>query len=211
MAATDAERADGPTVDHQFVTVLAQAVDALHTAPIGFGLIGGVASAVYGRPRCTYDIDVFCRPEDARAALDALECHGFTTETTNPSWIYKAFRDGVVIDLIFRAKNEIYFDSAMRDRVRTMTFEGVEIPLVAPEDIVVTKAIAADESSPAHWWDALCILALNDMDWDYLIDRARKGPNRTASLLHFALSVDLPVPVGAVRRLDEMIVDRLEG
>lgn len=97
----------------------------------------------------------------------------------------------------------------MRERVRAGWFEGIEVVLVAPEDVVVMKALAADETSPTHWWDALCMLSLDDLDWDYLLERARKGPNRVSSLLHFALSVDLPVPASAVSRLDELIASRL--
>lgn len=211
MAVTDAEGTTGTVANREFLDVLGATVGALGATSIPFALIGGVASAIYGRPRLTADIDVFCRPEHALEVLAALERHGFTPEATNPAWIYKAYRGDVVVDVIFRAKNEIYFDAAMQERVQRRTFEGIEVPLVAPEDIVITKAIATDESSPAHWWDALCILALNDIDWDYLLTRARKGPNRTASLLHFALSVDLPVPVRAVRQLDDLIAHRLEG
>lgn len=210
MVATGADRVGNSGVDDVFVKVLADTVAALEPTPISYGLIGGVASAVYGRPRCTTDIDIFCRIDEADAVLESLATAGFEVERTNPSWIFKARRDGVVVDVIFKAKAEVYFDEAMSERVRTGVFEGVEVPLVAPEDIIVTKAIAADESSPAHWWDALCIVGLNELDWDYLLDRARKGPNRTASLLHFALSIDLPVPTRVVRQLDQMIARRLE-
>jgi predicted nucleotidyltransferase len=191
--------------DDDFVRVLRDVVDALDAAEIPFGIIGGVASAAYGRPRWTKDIDVFCRVEDAEPVLDVLESHGFDVERTNPTWIYKAFRNDVVVDVIFKAKAEVYFDEAMRARVERRSLWGVEVPLVPAEDIVITKAIATDESSPNHWWDALCILAGNDLDWDYLLERARKGPNRVASLLHFALSTDVAVPAAVVRQLDEMI------
>jgi predicted nucleotidyltransferase len=203
MVATDPE-SGAPGADAVFVKVLADAVAALD-GKVPFGVIGGVASAAYGRPRCTNDIDVFCRSDDAVAVLEVLEAHGFDVEQTNPSWIYKAFRDDVMIDVIFKAKADIYFDEAMQDRVASRPVWGVDVPLVAPEDIVVTKAIATDESSPAHWWDALSVIAHNDLDWDYLLERARHGPNRVASLLHFAVSTDVSVPTRVVRQLDELI------
>lgn len=203
----------GPTgasaYDEAFLTALADVAAALAAGPNPFGIIGGVASAVYGRPRCTTDIDVFCRADDAVAVLGTLAGSGFDVERTNPAWIYKARRQGVTVDVIFKTKGEIYFDEAMRERVRSGTFEGIEVPLVAPEDVMVMKAITADETSPTHWWDALCILSLNELDWEYVLDRARKGPNRVASLLHFALSVDLPVPTSVVGRLDGLITGTL--
>ena len=188
-----------------FVSVLARVVSALRTAEVPYGILGGVAATSYGRPRCTKDIDVFCRPEDAHRILDVLEGEGFSVERTNPTWIFKAWIDEVVVDVSFKTKGEVYFDEEMRSRVRTREICGVEVPLIAPEDVVVTKVLATDETAPGHWWDALCIIASNELDWSYLLERARKGPNRVASVLHFALSADLIVPTAVVRALDEQI------
>ena len=77
---------------------------------LSFGLIGGVASAAYGRPRWTKDIDVFCRADDAETVLELLAARSFEVERTNPMWIYKAFRDDVQIDVIFKVRWEVYFD-----------------------------------------------------------------------------------------------------
>jgi predicted nucleotidyltransferase len=183
--------------------VLADVVTALHG--MAYGLIGGVASTAYGRPRWTKDIDVFCRAEDAEAVLERLTERLFEVERTNPMWIYKAFRDDVQIDVIFKVRNEVYFDEEMAARVRPVDLEGVSVPVLAPEDIVVMKAMAVDEESPWHWYDALGIITLVDLDWEYLHVRARKSPNRVLSLLHYATSIDVPVPVSAMRRLHELV------
>jgi predicted nucleotidyltransferase len=190
--------------DAAFADVLRTVVAALGDMP--FGVLGGVASAAYGRPRWTKDIDVFCRADDARCVLDILERHEFDVELTNPTWIYKAWRHDVLVDVIFKVKSEVYFDNAMLERIRRVEFEGVEVPILAPEDIVVTKAIAGDEESPWHWYDALGIIAVNELDWDYLLERARKSPNRVISLLHYAISIDIPVSMSALRRLHESVM-----
>lgn len=192
--------------DHvAFGEALASTVTVLDDAGVAFGVLGGVASAGYGRPRWTKDIDVFCRPEDADRALDALGEHGFEIERTNPAWIYKAFREGVQVDIIFKAKGGIYFDDRMFDRLQPVSLVGVEVPAIPPEDLVVIKAIVHDEESPRHWHDALGVLATATLDWDYLLDRARLGPNRVLSLLHYALSVDVPVPTSAIRHLHDVV------
>ena len=188
----------------EFLDVLLTVVSALEEVP--FGVLGGVASAAYGRPRWTKDIDVFCRADDAGRVLEILEQHGFDVERTNPTWIFKAWRHGVLVDVIFKVKSEVYFDAEMVERIRRVEFEGVEVPILAPEDIVVTKAIAGDEESPWHWYDALGIIAVNELDWDYLLERARKSPNRVISLLHYAISIDIPVSMGALRRLHESVM-----
>jgi len=189
-----------------FVPVLADVVRALEGLP--FCVLGGVASAAYGRPRMTKDIDVFVRRDDAERALEALAGFGFETEHTNPSWIFKGFRDGVLVDVIFKVKSDVYFDDEMAARVRTAEFAGVSIPVLAPEDLVVMKAFAAEEEAPWHWFDALGVLSVNELDWEYLCERARKSPNRVLSLLHYAQSIDVPVPASAVRNLHELIASR---
>jgi predicted nucleotidyltransferase len=188
-----------------FAGVLRRTIDVLATAGVSFAVLGGVASAGYGRSRWTKDIDVFCRPEDADRALDVLAAAGFDVERTNPAWIYKAFHDGVQVDVIFKVKGGLYFDERMAGRVRTVTLVGVDVPAIAPEDLVVMKALSHDEESPRHWHDALAVLATADLEWDYLLERARLGPNRVLALLHYALSVDVPVPVAAVNHLHEQV------
>ena len=188
-----------------FAAALARTVSVLQEAGIDFGVLGGVASAGYGRARWTKDIDVFCRPEDADRVLDVLAADGFEVERTNPSWIYKAFRDGVQVDVIFKGKGGFYFDDRMATRVQQVSLVGVEVPAIAPEDLVVMKALSHDEESSRHWHDALAVLASAPLDWEYLLERARLGPNRVLSLLHYALSVDVPVPTSAVNQLHELV------
>ena len=199
--------ADGLNGSHHesFAEALALTVTALDRAGISFGILGGVASAGYGRARWTKDIDVFCRPEDADVALEALGGVGFDVERTNPAWIFKAFRDGVQIDVIFKCKGGVYFDDRMASRLRIVNLVGVDVPAIAPEDLVVMKALSHDEDSARHWHDALGILSATELDWDYLLERARVGPNRVLALLHYALSVDVPVPVSAVKQLHSLV------
>ena len=199
--------ADGLNGSHHeaFGEALARTVAVLGDAGLPFAIVGGVASAGYGRARWTKDIDVFCRPEDADRALDALAADGFDVERTNPAWIYKAFRDGVQVDVIFKGKGGIFFDEGMAERIQIVTLVGVEVPAISPEDLIVLKALSHDEESPRHWHDALGVLASADLDWDYLLERARFGPNRVLALLHYSLSVDVPVPASAINQLHALV------
>src|SRR5205807_1424105 len=78
-----------------------EAVAALEEARIPYVLIGGLASSILGRPRSTEDVDLLVKKQDATRVLDALAGVGFQTERTNPLWIFKARKHGVVIDVIF--------------------------------------------------------------------------------------------------------------
>src|SRR5467141_555432 len=84
-----------------FTNVLSDAVQAFSQAGYPFLVLGGLASALVGRPRWTHDIDFLVRPDDARDVLEVLRSVGFTTEETDPVWIYKAFKDDVMVDIIF--------------------------------------------------------------------------------------------------------------
>ena len=63
---------------------------------------------------------------------------------------------------------------------------------------------AHSEETPRYWYDGLSVLARNELDWDYLLRRARHGPRRVMSFLLFARSNGLVIPqrvVDALRAL----------
>jgi predicted nucleotidyltransferase len=189
-----------------FLRVLDEALDALHTADIPFLLIGGIGSAVYGRDQGTRDIDVFVRPETARRVLEVLGARGFDTKEVAERWLAKALKHGVLVDVIFRSTRDILLGDEMLDRSRVMPFRGREVPLAPPEDLVVMKACAMSEDTSRYWYDAVSIIAHSELDWDYLVARAREhGARRLLSLLLFATSLDIVVPSEPIEALYDAI------
>lgn len=188
--------------DTELMRALDDAVAALRADRIPFLVIGGIASAVWGRDRGTTDIDLFVRPESVAAVVDALEREGFETSTEFEHWLHKGRRNGVTVDVIFRATRDILIDDEMLRRASTRVFRDRELPVAPPEDLIVMKAAAAAEDTARYWYDALGILSGGDLDWDYLVARARQhGARRVLSLLLFAASVDLVVPPGPLEQL----------
>lgn len=195
--------------DDRLPVVLDETMAALREAGIQFLLIGGVGSCVFGRDRGTRDIDVFVRPESAENALSALAARGFRTKKEYEHWLYKAWKDDVLVDVIFRSSRDILLDQEMLDRARTVTFRGREVPVAPPEDLVVMKAVAASEDTPRYWYDAIAMIGQTELDWDYLVARARqRGARRILSLLLFADSVDLVVPPEPIEALYEAVGSR---
>ena len=96
-----------------FLSVLRDAIAALEDKSIPYVLMGGISSATLGRPRGTNDIDLFVEPDNARLTLDALEASGFTTQETDPRWLYKGFKEDILVDVIFRSTGDIYLDEEM--------------------------------------------------------------------------------------------------
>ncbi len=200
------ESFEGQVVDEPlFLAVLKQTVEALDGAGVPYAAMGGIASSVLGRDRWTHDVDLFVGPDDADRALGALADAGFRTQRTNEHWLYKGIKDGVLVDVLFRAKGDITFDEQMHARSRIGEFKGQPVRVLPPEDLLVIKALIHDEETPRHWHDALGLLAGNDFDWDYLLDRATHGARRVLSLLLYAQSVDLLVSEAAIRKLFDRI------
>jgi predicted nucleotidyltransferase len=197
----------GPDVDMElFLRALDETVAALDARRIPHLLMGGIASTCMGRDRWTHDIDLFVKPGDNHRVMHALSAAGFETEETFPDWLFKASKYDQLIDIIFRSSGDILVDDEMLSRAPTFDFMGRQVRTVPPEDLVVIKAVVHAEHMPRHWHDALGILATTcDIDWDYLILRARRGARRVLSLLLYAQSNDLVVPWWVIRKLYSLL------
>lgn len=190
-----------PSVD-AIRRTLREVVDVLRAADVAFLIIGGMSAATFARPRATDDVDVFVRPDAAKDALDALAGAGFDTRVEDPYWLYKAWKHGVLVDVIFRSSGDLYLDDEMLARGHEGDYMGVPTPLVSAEDLLVIKALAAAEHSPHHWYDALAVIGRTQLDWAYALGRARlAGPRRLLSLLLYAESIDLAVPAEVIEEL----------
>ena len=189
---------------------LEEVISVMREAGIAFLLIGGMSAATFARPRMTDDIDVFVRPGAASHVLEALAAAGFETTVEDPSWLYKAWKYGVLVDVIFRSSGDVYVDDEMLERADLQEHWGVTAPLISPEDLLVIKAVATTEHGSHHWYDALAVIARCPLDWAYLMRRARQaGPRRVLSLLLYAESNDLAVPAEVIEALFEVVHPQL--
>lgn len=195
-----------------FHEVLDEALRALDDSGIPYLLMGGIAATALANHRRTHDIDVFLKPAQGDAALDVLGAAGFETERTDPTWLYKAYKHNVMVDLIFSSSGPIFLDDEMLERARLLDFKGRQVRTLSPEDLFVIKALVLSEHNLSldphcmrHLTDLLFIARTSVLDSDYLIKRARCGPRRVLSMLIYAQSVDLLVPAGAIRELIRML------
>jgi hypothetical protein len=184
-----------------FVDVLRRAICALDQVGVGQVVLGSIASVVYGRPGNVGDIDILVRPPEARTALEALSSAGFDTEETDPDWIFKAYDRGVLVDLIFRVKGEIYLDDEMLARAVPRDFARQPLPLMAPEDALMVEAVSHEAQAEEHWFNALAIVSTMDLDWAYVIRRASFGARRLLSLLIYADGIGRLVPQEVIAEL----------
>lgn len=171
-------------------------------------VIGGVATAAYVDGGWTgegADLDLLLSREDAEVALTLLNDAGFATEVRDPTWLFKAARPDVTVDLIFRPAGDFKLDEEMKARARRLQVKGIPITAPGPEDLCLIKAAATDEQAQGHWFDAVRLIARNEIDWDYLGRRAASHcPKRASSLLLFAASVGVDIPKLPLRRLTDV-------
>lgn len=181
--------------------VLGEARHALEAADIPYMFIGGLALSIYGRPKPVEDLDVMVKHEDVDKALEALGDAGFDTKDPDELWLHKAAKEGVLVDVITRSEGDLYVDDEMIDRSITEDFKGQKVRLVSVEDLLVMKALAHEEDTAHYWHDAMTLIVAGELDWKYIVRRARHGAKRVLSLLIYAQSSDLFVPDDAIEDL----------
>ena len=185
---------------------LEETIHALESGPVDHLLFGGIGSFALARPRVTHDIDVFVRPDSVDTSMELLAAAGFEVHMHDASWLAKAHKRGVLVDIIFRSEGDIYLDDEMLARSESREYKGVLGRVIAPEDLLVIKALATSESTFHHWYDAMGIISRCEIDWDYVLKRAGEaGPRRVLSLLLYAESCDLAVPTPVISELHEML------
>ena len=100
----------------------------------------------------------------------------FATEKTDPSWLYKAWKEDVLVDVIFKSKGDIYLDSGNvpapdNRRVSWAASSGWSLRKI----FFIIKAAAHSELTPGHWHDAIALLTHAQMDWQYLASPREAG------------------------------------
>jgi len=196
--------AKGAVDPDTFQDVLRQVIATVEREEMPYLMIGGLVSSTLGRSRESHDVDILVAPRDAVRLLEALAAQGFDTEQTFPEWLFKAAKDGVLIDVIFCAGSTVYLDDEMLARSQPLQLGDLTVAAASPRTLV-TKVASHTEGAPRYWHDALSIISRGGLDWDYLVLRARYAARRVLSLLIYAQSEDLLVPDHAVRALFEEI------
>lgn len=132
--------------------------DCLRKAKIAHAFGGALALASYAEPRATIDVDVnvfleAARHPDVLAALAKLGVAGDAPlERVERDEQCRVFWGATPIDL-FYAYHELHF--AMRKGTRQARFGGRTVPILAPEHLIVCKAVF---NRPKDWLDIEQIL-----------------------------------------------------
>jgi predicted nucleotidyltransferase len=150
---------------------LKRAAGALREADVPFVLGGGLAVWARGGPATSHDLDLMVKPQDAERALEVLEQTGMRAEKPPESWLYKAWDDDVLVDLIFRPVGEPV-DDEMFERAEELEVNAVPMLVMSLEDVLVTKLRALDEHELDYERPLEFARSLREqVDWDDVRNR----------------------------------------
>jgi len=160
---------------------LKRAAAALRRAEIPFMLCGSMACWVRGGPEpLTKDVDFCVKPDDADGALDALAAMGMTTERPPEGWLYKAWDEDILIDLLFAPANVPVTDEVL-ERGDELSVLSVAMKVAAIDDVMATKLLALNENSLDYKQLLAIARALREqIDWAALFVRTRGSPYAAA-------------------------------
>jgi len=155
---------------------LKRAAAALEAERIPYLLGGGMGCWARGGPPTSNDIDLILKREDAKRAQDSLAKAGMRTERPPEQWLLKAWADDVLIDLIFEPAG-IRVTDAVLERGEQLNVAGMLVPVMAIDDIIVTKLLALDEHDADYPGLISIARALREqIDWTSLRERTSSSP-----------------------------------
>jgi hypothetical protein len=153
-----------------------KAAAAFRDNEIPFLLAGSLASWARGGPETSHDLDFVVKPEDADRALAALEEVGMKPERPPEEWLYKAWDGDVLIDVIFSPSGLEPNDDVLA-RADTINVMSMELPVMAIEDVMVTKINALTEHSLRYEGLLEMARALREqIHWEKVRERASDTP-----------------------------------
>lgn len=165
---------------------------AIHAAGVPTLLGGAMALATYTRHwRNTKDIDVIVPPGGHEAAIAAVRALGFgdyfDQEPYDRSWIFRAWKDGVLFDIIWALPNHrVPIDNVWFERGAPVSLRGT-IYAAAPAEELIRVKLYVMQRERCDWVDVLNVLGgiCETIDWSWLVRRM----GRDLPLLHAALAI----------------------
>jgi Uncharacterised nucleotidyltransferase len=155
---------------------LKRAAGALRGADVQFVLGGGLAIWARGGPSTGHDLDLLVRPQDADRALEALEHAGMKPERPPEGWLYKAWDGEILVDVIFRPVGEPV-DDQLFARADYLEVNGVPMPVMAADDVMIAKLKALDEHDLDYERPLEFARSLREqIDWDVVRQATRDSP-----------------------------------
>jgi hypothetical protein len=192
--------------------VFSECCRILDTEGVPYVMGGGVAIRAYGRTRPLKDADIFLERKHVYPAMDVLtKKGGFHTREMDATWLYKALKHDILVDIIVRTTGNVLLNEAAYAHSRMVELYGYTYRMMGPEDLLFRKILSHREGRPDQF-DALSMFEnpVADFDWDYFYDMVEaNGCHR--KILGFLLwiqaemATDL-IPRGIICRLTDAVM-----
>lgn len=149
----------------QLRDALKQATSALKQSGPAFALGGSYSLWVHGAPEPVHDVDLVVAEQDVDHAARTLGEAGFEVERTPEDWLFKAYRNDMLVDVLHRLGG-VPVDAELVARAEEHEVFGMRIPVLPPTEIVVVKLRALSE----HYCDFSTLLPAvravrEQLDW----------------------------------------------
>ena len=129
--------------------LLAALAEAIAAVGARWYLFGAQAALIWGRPRLTADVDVTVRldPEEPDALVRALAQRGFRLRVESGDDFVRRTRvlpfvfepNGLPVDVVLAGPG---LEELFLSRVVPVRVGSVTVPVISPEDLIVTKILA---------------------------------------------------------------------
>jgi hypothetical protein len=123
---------------------LRRAASALKADGPRFALGGSYALWVYGAPEPVHDVDLVVAEADVEAAAATLSRAGFVVERPVEDWLFKAYLDGALVDILHRVNGETV-DAALIDRAEVHDVLAIAMPVLSPTCVLTQKLLSLNE------------------------------------------------------------------
>ncbi len=155
---------------------------ALTDAGIPFALCGGYAAWARGAPEPDHDADFVIREQDIEAAQDAIARAGLDVTQPAENWLFKAFHNGALVDILFRMCGEPV-DEAMFERADRLEVLAVRMPVLSATDVLAGQLSVLGE----HYCDMSHLLPIaralrEQIDWEHVRRAVDDNPYARAFL-----------------------------
>jgi hypothetical protein len=194
--------------------VFAEACRILEEQGIPYIMGGGVAIRAYGRTRPLKDADIFLEKKWVFPAMDALtRLGGFHTREMDASWLYKALKNDILVDIIVKTTGNIPITEATYQHTREAELYGYKFRMMGPEDLMIRKILSHKEGRP-DMFDYLSMFEdpVKDFDWPYFMGMVKPAHYRKVlgALLWVQAETDVAViPDWVICQLTEQVLTQV--
>ncbi|MBM9468402.1 nucleotidyltransferase [Nakamurella leprariae] len=174
---------DQPTDPPLLRAALKVAASALKAEGIRFALAGSYALWVHGAPENTHDVDLMVRPAEVEQAAEVLAAAGFSIRRPPEDWLFKAFLDGAMVDVLHQVNNRDVDDATLADAAEEDVL-GLHIPVLSANSVITGKLRAMSERYCDFGSMLPAVRAVREqLDWDRIRRDTEENPFAEAFLV----------------------------